>query len=679
MKRTNYILTPILLIAILSVRCTTNSEKISQPLSSGIYFENMDTTINPGDNFHRYVNGKWLDETEIPADKSSYGIGFIVHEEAEDNVRAIIEESAAGDFEKGSNEQMVGDLYKSYMDMDNRNSLGVQPLQEEFGAIDQINSYNDLARHFGKAIKIYDMPFSYGIFPDLMEPTKYGIYYFQSGLGLPDKDYYFKEDEKSVQIRNKYQEHVATMLELAGLQNSTGAASNIMKLETQLAAVNMKKEDTRNPRNLYNKFPIDSLSELMPNFAWQAFLEEADISDMPYIIIGMVDYSRALDEIIVSTDLAIWKQYLKWMLLNAADPYLNQAIDDQNFEFYGKTLFGREEQRPMWRRAVSVVNNNLGEVVGKVYVERHFSSAAKERVRELVDNLIKAYRESIKALDWMSDSTKNQALDKLKKFTPKIGYPDIWKDYSGLEIKEGDILGNKIRADLAEYGRQVKKLKGPIQKHEWGMSPQTVNAYYNPTMNEIVFPAAILQPPYFDMTVEDAVNYGSIGAVIGHEIGHGFDDSGSQFDGDGQMRNWWTDEDKSQFEQRTAALIAQYDSYQVFNDLYVNGTFTLGENIGDLGGLSIALKAYMMSLNGEVGPMMDGLTATQRVFLGYAQSWLSKSRDEAMRVRINSDPHSPPRFRVNGVVRNIPEFYDAFNVSEGDSLYLTPAERIKIW
>jgi len=669
----------LLLLATIFTYCTSISEQSSQPLSSGLYLENMDSTVNPGDNFHQFVNGKWLNETEIPADKSSFGIGYIVHEEAQDNVKAIIEESASGEFEQGSNEQMVGDLYKSFMDMENRNAIGIQPLEEEFGRIDKISNYEDLASHFGQAIKTYDIPFSYGVFPDLKDPKKYAFYFFQSGLGLPDRDYYSNEDEKSVEIREKYPQHIAAMLDLAGVQNSSDAAKNIMELEMRMAAVNMKKEDSRDPSNLYNNYSADSLKTLMPKFAWQAFNEAADISDMPNVIIGMVDYSRALDEIIATTDLEIWKQYLKWNFLNAASSYLNKEIDDQNFEFYGKTLYGQPEQRPQWRRAVSLVNSNLGEVVGKVYVERHFPPAAKERMGELVANLIEAYRESITNLEWMSDTTKTQALDKLDKFTPKIGYPDIWKDYSGLEIRADDILGNKVRADLAEYARIMEKLRGPIQKHEWGMSPQTVNAYYDPTMNEVVFPAAILQPPYFDLNAEDAVNYGAIGAVIGHEIGHGFDDSGSQFDGDGQMRNWWTDDDKSGFEERTSALIAQFDSYQVFDDLNVNGEFTLGENIGDLGGLGIALKAYQMSLNGEEGPEMDGYTATQRVFLGYAQSWLSKSREEAMRVRINSDPHSPPRFRVNGIVRNIPEFYEAFNVTELDSLFLPDEERIKIW
>ena len=666
------------LALLLTTACISDSGNNIE-LRSGINTQTMDNTVNPGDDFHQFANGTWLNNTAIPDDRSSYGTTAILREEAEENVKTIIEESAAGDFETGSNEQMVGDLYKSFMDIENRNSLGITPLNDEFALIDAIDSHEALAAHFGEAIKYYDVPFSYGVFADLKEPTKYGLYYFQSGLGLPDKEYYFKEDEKSVEIRRKYVEHIGKMLVLAGLPDAKAAADKIMALETRLADANMSKEQTRNLSNLYNNYSADSLKYLMPAFSWSAYLKSSEVDDIDRVIIGMVDYSRALDEIIASTDLDTWKLYLKWKFVDAAASYLSEALDQQNFEFFGKTLYGRKEQREHWRRGVTLVNNELGEVVGKVYVERHFPPKAKERMTQLVDNLIGAYEQSINDLEWMSDSTKVQALDKLSKFTPKIGYPDIWKDYSGLVIKENDLLGNKVRANLALYARNMKKLRGPILKHEWGMSPQTVNAYYNPTLNEIVFPAAILQPPIFDLSVDDAVNYGAVGSIIGHEIGHGFDDNGSQFDGNGQMRNWWTEEDKSRFEDRTSALVEQFNGYQVFDDLNVNGQFTLGENIGDLGGLHIALKAYRIALNGQEGPVMDGFTAMQRFFLGYAQAWQYKAREEAMRVRINSDPHSPPRFRVNGIVRNIPEFYEAFDVQEGDSLFLAPDQRVKIW
>ena len=419
------------------------------------------------------------------------------------------------------------------------------------------------------------------------------------------------------------------MFDLAGVRNGKTAANTVMDLETKLAEKQM-------------------------------------------------DYTKALNDIITSTDLDSWKTYLKWSVIDAKASELNAALDQQNFEFYSKELQGTEEQRPMWRRAVSTVNDNLGEVVGKVYVKKYFPPAAKQRMEALVANLLKAYESSIKELDWMGADTKKEALDKLNKFTPKIGYPNKWKSYD-VDIKPDDLYGNLERTTLLEYNREIAKLGQPIDRDEWGMTPQTVNAYYRPTMNEIVFPAAILQPPYFDMEAEDAINYGAIGAVIGHEIGHGFDDTGSTFDGDGAMRNWWTETDTEEFKKRTKALIAQYNEFKVLPDVNVNGKFTLGENIGDLGGLSIALKAYHMSLDGKKGPQMDGFTADQRVFIGWAQSWNGKSRDEALRVQVSTDPHSSRDFRANGVVRNIPEFYEAFDVKEKDSLYLPPEERVKIW
>jgi putative endopeptidase len=388
---------------------------------------------------------------------------------------------------------------------------------------------------------------------------------------------------------------------------------------------------------------------------------------------------KALDGIIEDTDLDTWKTYLKWAVLNASAGLLDAATDRQNFEFYSKTLQGTEEPLPLWRRGVNAVNGNLGEVVGKVYVSRHFPPEAKARMLELVDNLIRAYETSIRQLDWMTGETKAQALDKLSKFTPKIGYPDAWKDYSALEIDRRDLVGNMRRSAQVAYQRQIDRQDGPVDKHEWQMTPQTVNAYYNPPLNEIVFPAAILQPPFFDLQADDAVNYGAIGAVIGHEIGHGFDDSGSTFDGDGVLRNWWTEVDAEQFKARTAQLVEQYSAFKPFEDLNVNGEFTLGENIGDLGGLSIALLAYRISLDGGEAPVLDGYTGEQRVFLGYAQAWRYKYRDESLRMQIATDPHAPRMYRVNGVVRNVPEFYEAFDVKEDDALYLPPGERVKIW
>jgi putative endopeptidase len=655
----------------------------SEPkLHSGLLLEYMDSAVKPGDDFNAYVNGAWIESVTIPADKPGYGIGTILSDQSQEHVRAIIERSAEGDFAKGSDEQKVGDLYQSYMDMESRNALGVSPLNNEFEKIDAIRDYDELAVYFAEANKVgFGMPFALLQYVDFKDPTTYMMYIYQGGLGLPDREYYFNEDARSEEIRQKYVMHVATMLELAGVVEGgdDALAETIMALETRLAAEHMKKEQTRDMVALYNKIPTAELPELMPSFNWDAYLTEAGIPDIDGIVVTQLDYIRALDGIITGTDLDTWKIYLKWAALNASASLLTEELDRQNFEFYSKTLQGTEEPLPLWRRGVTAVNANLGEVVGKVYVKEHFPPEAKERMLDLVNNLLKAYEASIRELDWMTDDTKAQALDKLSKFTPKIGYPDIWKDYSALEIEKDDLVGNMQRSALVVYQQQLEKQKGPVQKHEWQMTPQTVNAYYNPPLNEIVFPAAILQPPFFDLYAEDAVNYGAIGAVIGHEIGHGFDDSGSTFDGDGVLRNWWTESDAAEFKKRTARLVEQYSAFKPYDDINVNGEFTLGENIGDLGGLSIALLAYSISLDGREAPVMDGFTGEQRVFLGYAQAWRYKYREESLRTQIATDPHSPRMYRVNGVVRNVPAFYQAFDVREGDALYLAPSERVKIW
>ncbi len=649
-------------------------------VTSGIDLQYMDTSVKPGDDFFAYVNGTWLRDTEIPADRSSYGGFAVISDEAQENVRAIIEESASGDFVKGTDEQKVGDLYKSYLDWDARNARGIRPLQPELDRIDSISDYGDLAVYFAETVKRgLDAPFSLGQYADFKNPKTYMIYASQSGLGLPDREYYLLDDKKSVKLREQYAAHIEAMFGLASLPGGTDAANAVMALETRLAKEQMKKEDTRDWVALYKKIPLSELPQLMPQFNWDGYLSEAGLAELDGLVVMMRDYMRALDDIVVTTDLDTWKTYLRWSALNNMAGRLTEGLDSQNFEFYGKTLNGTPEQRPMWRRGVNRVNGNLGEVVGKVYVKRHFPPEAKERMLGLVSNLISAYEKSIKELDWMTDETKTQALDKLSKFTPKIGYPDEWRDYSALDIEPDDLYGNLERSAVAEHERQLARQGGPVDRTEWGMTPQTVNAYYSPALNEIVFPAAILQPPFFNMAADDAVNYGAIGAVIGHEIGHGFDDSGSTFDGDGVLRNWWTDEDRAEFEARTAKLIEQYSAFRPFDDLAVNGEFTLGENIGDLGGISIGLLAYKLSLNGAEAPVIDGLTGVQRVFLGYGQVWRAKSREEATRVRIATDPHSPPQYRANGAVRNVPEFYEAFNVQEGDALYLPPEERVKIW
>jgi len=649
-------------------------------LHSGIGLAGMDVSVRPGDDFFSYVNGGWVARTEIPADKSRYGTFDLLRDEAQENVKAIIEESATGDFAKGTDEQKVGDLYRSFMDMKTRDARGMAPLHPELERIDSIADHDDLAVYFAETGKRnLDAPFGIGQVADFKDPKHYMIYVAQSGLGLPDREYYLKEDDVSLELRAKYVAHIESMFDIAGFSDGAAAAQTIMALETRLAEQNMTKEDSRDWATNYNKVALEDLPGVMPDFNWDGFLDEAELQDVGALVIFTTDYMKALDGIITATDLDSWKTYLRWKVLNNTATRLTSDLDAQNFEFYRKTLSGIEEQRPMWRRGVNVVNGSLGEVVGKVYVKRHFPPAAKERMLELVGNLVNAYEMSIKELDWMSDETKIEALDKLSKFTPKIGYPDKWRDYSALDIEADDYYGNVERASLAEYQRYMDRQGGPVDRMEWGMTPQTVNAYYMPPLNEIVFPAAILQPPFFDLGADDAVNYGAIGAVIGHEIGHGFDDTGSTFDGDGVMRNWWTEGDRAEFEKRTTALVGQYNAFQPFDDLSVNGEFTLGENIGDLGGISISLLAYQMSLNGEAAPVIDGFTGVQRLFLGFGRVWRNKYRDEALRLSIGTDPHSPGMYRANGTVRNVPEFYEAFDVSEDDALYLPPEERVKIW
>ncbi|MBE1298623.1 MAG: peptidase M13 [Alteromonadaceae bacterium] len=660
----------------------TAPEKAEQAktYTSGIYLENMDTSVKPGDDFFRYVNGTWYDKIEIPADKASYGGFGVLRDEAQEKVLAIINASAEGDFADGTDEQKVGDLYTSYMNTDKRNELGVTPLAPELAMIDAIASMDDLAKYFARSSKYgFGAPFVIGQYVDFKDPTSYMIYSWQAGLGLPDREYYFKEDEASQNIRDAYVKHIERMFELTGIGNGADNAALVMALETRLAEQHMKKEETRNMVALYNKVMLPELSDVMGSFPWDVFFAEAQLSDLDGLVVTQMEYMKQLDGIIQDVSLDDWKVFLKWGLVNATASRLNQEIDTANFEFYSQKLYGVEEQRPLWRRGVNLLNGHVGEIIGKVYVKEHFPPEAKTRMLELVNNLLAAYEDSIKNLTWMTDATKAEALDKLSKFTPKIGYPDKWKDYSLLTVDADDLFGNLMRSADAQYHQMLEKQNGPVQKHEWAMTPQTVNAYYNPPMNEIVFPAAILQPPFFNMEAEDAVNYGGIGAVIGHEIGHGFDDSGATFDGDGVLRNWWTDEDKKEFENRTAQLIEQYNQFEALDGVFVNGEFTLGENIGDLGGISIALKAYQLSLEGKEGPIMDGFTGEQRVFLGFGQVWANKYRDEALRSQIDTDPHSPSHFRANGSVRNVPEFYTAFDVKPEHTLYLAPEDRVKIW
>jgi putative endopeptidase len=652
----------------------------SPKLTSGIIKENMNLKVKPGDNFEEYVNGTWLVKNKIPADKSSYGVFDMLMDKSQKDVKEIIEEASKKNAPMGSDEQKVGDFFASYMNMDKRNELGIKPLKSWIEKVEKIKTYEDLAAYFGESNKLgLNSPFSFYVTEDVKDPTKYVVSSWQSGIALPEREYYLSSDKNSLEILNKYQSHVQKMFELAKIPNASENAKVVLSMEKQIASIHMSKEETRDESKAYNKFKVSGLKSLTPDFNWNSFFKSAGYQNLKSVIIAQKDYTHKMNDVIKNTSLETWKVYLKWCVIDGLANRLNEAFDKQNFEFYGKVLRGAEKQEERWKRAVNSVNGSLGEIVGKVYVKKHFTPEAKERMEELVSNLLKAYENSINDLDWMSAKTKKEALKKLKKITVKIGYPDKWMDYSKLVVKKDDYMGNMQRSIEFEYQRMIDKLGKPVDRTEWGMTPQTVNAYYSPALNEIVFPAAILQKPFFNMEAEDAVNYGAIGGVIGHEIGHGFDDQGAAYDGDGVMRNWWTESDLKSFKKRTGALVAQYNAFKVFPDLSVNGAFTLGENIGDLGGMSIAIKAYKLSLKGGKSPKMDGFTGLQRVLIGWAQVWMNKDREASLRNQVASDPHSPSKFRINGVMRNVPEFYEVFNVKASDSLYLAPDKRVKIW
>jgi putative endopeptidase len=650
-------------------------------LASGIDKANIDLSVRPQDNFYSYVNGAWLNAHEIPGDKTAIGSFYDLRDEADDNVKAIIEELAATkNLKMGSDEQKVADLFRSFMDLDTRNTAGTAPVKTIFDDINGLKNKNELATFFGENQKIgVGSPLAFYISVDAKDSTRYATHIWQSGLGLPDRDYYFNEAKRFAALREGYLAHIENIFNLAGLKNGKAAAQTIMTLETKLAGFHWTKVESRDSTKRYNKFNVADLNTVTDSFNWTAYLAAQGVATQKDIIINQPSFIKGFGETFAATSLADWQTYLTFHTLSNFSSSLTTELTNENFDFYSKQLSGREEQRPLWKRGVAVVNDNLGEVIGKVYVGRHFKPEAKTRMTELVENLRDAYGASIDELDWMSEATKTAAHIKLASFEPKIGYPDKWEDYSALSIKNDDLVGNIIRSGTVAHQKELAKLGGPIDRQEWAMTPQTVNAYYNPTKNEIVFPAAILQPPFFNLAADDAVNYGGIGAVIGHEMGHGFDDQGSKYDSDGNMRNWWTDEDLAAFTMRADNLVAQYANYEVFDDLNVNGELTLGENIGDLSGVTIAYKAYKASLNGKEAPVIEGLTGDQRFFMGFAQIWRGKMVEKSLRNRVATDPHSPGEFRTLGALSNMPEFYSAFDVKVGDAMYIAPEKRVKIW
>jgi putative endopeptidase len=665
----------LLLAALLAFSCQKTE------LKSGIDATSMDKTVRPQTDLYHYMNGAWLAKYEIPADRSNYGMFTKLADDAEKNLRTIIEEAgAAADRPAGSPQQKVGDLYASFMDSATIEKQGISPISADLAACQGLASKTDLpllAARMGRQFVFG--PFVFFVEQDEKNSTRYIVNVYQSGLSLPDKEYYTRDDERFRNFREQLVQHMERMFTLAGYQDAKAMARRVMGIETQIAQKHWTQVENRDRNKTYNLLAISDLNKMTPAFNWTVFAREAGFGSQESVRVFQPTYLSGLQEILSAVPLTDWKDYFTWRLLTNSAPYLSSPFVDENFAFFGKTLTGVQENRPRWKRAVSAVEDNMGELVGRMYVEKYFKAEAKQRMMQLVENLRSTYAERIKGLEWMSEETKQKALAKLAKFNAKIGYPDKWRDYSSLEIIKGDLPGNMLRAAAFEYQRQLNKLGKPIDRSEWLMTPQTVNAYYNPTMNEVVFPAAILQPPFFNVDADDAVNYGGIGAVIGHEMTHGFDDQGRKSDGDGNLTEWWTENDGKEFERRSNLMVQQYNTFNPLDTMKVNGQLTLGENIADLGGLTIAYYAYQRSLGGKDAPVIDEMTGNQRFFLGWAQVWARKYRDDELRRRLLTDPHSPSQYRANGIVANMPEFYAAFDVKPGDPLYRNDQERVKIW
>lgn len=647
--------------------------------NSGIDLDELDPTIRPQDDLFRHVNGRWITRTQIPADKARYGSFYVLAEEAEKAVRDIIEESK--DAEPGTEQRKFGDLFTSFLDTERIEKLGAEPLKPALAEVDAVESVPQFVATLGRLERQGVSGFmQLFVDNDPGNPERYLVFAEQGGIGLPDESYY--REEKFASVREAYEPFVQRMLALAGVQDAGDAASRIVALETDIAGLHWDNVRTRDSQATYNLrawADVPATGGLDLN-AWRDAMQPP-ASSFDEIVVREPSFVEGLGELLTDDRLAAWKDWLRWQVIRASAPYLSDDFVQTNFDFYGRTLTGTPELRARWKRGVSLVEGAMGEAVGRIYVERHFPPTAKAAMDVLVDNLIEAYRQSIAQLPWMTDATRVRALEKLEKFTPKIGFPVKWRDYSALEIDPTDLIGNVRAAAEVEFQRELGKIGRPIDRDEWFMTPQTINAYYNPGFNEIVFPAAILQYPFFDEDRDAAANYGAIGAVIGHEIGHGFDDQGSRYDGNGLLTDWWTDEDRAAFERLTSSLIAQYDALapRQTPDHHVNGALTIGENIGDLGGLGIAWKAYLISLGGEEPPVVEGLSGAERFFLSWAQAWQLKARDEEVIRLLSIDPHSPNEFRCNQIVRNIDAFYDTFGVTEKDELWLDPQERVTIW
>lgn len=658
--------------------------------SDALDIDAFDPGVRPQDDLFRHVNGPWLREATIAPDRATAGAFVTLVDEAEAVVRSIIETCRDAPAHGDDEQRKIGELYASFMDEERVEALGAEPLTDDLARVDDVRTVPAFVQTLGHLERLgVSSVIGLYIAPDRGQPDRYVVNAVQSGLGLPDEAYYREED--FAEVRSAYTEHLRTMFALAGLDGdgedaATARAQRVLDLETRIAAHHWDRVSCRDAQKTYNLLSLEQLQELVPSFDLTAWARAAQMPDavLAEVVVAQPSYLEGLETLLTDDLLPAWRDWLRWNVVHAAAPYLSSAFVEANFAFYGRTLSGTDELRPRWKRGVGFVESAMGEAVGRLYVRSEYPETARARMDVLIADLVEAYRRSIEDLPWMSEATKAEALAKLEAFTPKIGHPERFKDYSALETDPTDLVGNARRALAVAMDRELAKIGSPIDRDEWYMTPQTVNAYYNPTMNEIVFPAAILQPPFFHAEADDAVNYGAIGAVIGHEIGHGFDDQGSQYDGTGALRNWWTDDDRAAFERLTADLVAQYDvlSPEGADGQTVNGSLTIGENIGDLGGLGIAFKAFRIAQergDDSARQHVDGLTPEQRFFLSWAQAWQGKVRPAETVRRLTVDPHSPPEFRCNQVVRNIDAFYDAFDVAEGDALWLAPQDRVTIW
>jgi len=651
-------------------------------LQSGVHEQDFDKSVRPQDDFYRYVNGQWLARTEIPSDRSNYSLFVMLEEGAQRDLRAIVEEAARSGAAVGTDAQKVGDFYASFMDESAIEQRGLTPMKAELARIDALASKRDIAGYFGHAQRIGVIhPFTYSVAIDEKKSSEYVSVVSQSGIGMPDSDYYLSDDARLKGVREKYRVYVKDLLAMANTPNASAAARLVFALESKLAKAYWSRVQSRDDEKTYNRYDLAGLGKLTPAFDWNAFLAGAQVPvrNVKAVIVMQPSYFEALNGMIADVPVADWRAYFRYQLLNTYAPDLPAKFVKRHFEFNDRTVSGIEELKPRWKQGLDRVENAIGDLAGKMYVERYFHADAKRRADQLVGNLKAAFSESIDSLEWMTPATKEKARAKLAQLNTKIGYPERWRDWSMLEVRRDDLIGNEMRAAVVVFERGVNKLGGPIDKSEWDMTPQTVNAYNDTSSNQIEFPAAILQPPFFDVGADDAVNYGAIGAIIGHEISHGFDDQGRRYDGAGNLSDWWAPQDSEEFTRRAKLLSAQYSALSPLAGMHLNGDLTLGENIADLAGVATAYRAYRLSLRGKPAPVIGGFTGDQRFFIGWAQCWARKYREDELRKRLLTDPHSPGEYRTNAVLSDLPEFYAAFDVKGGDKMFRDPKDRVRIW